>query len=129
MHPLKTVAVGLLSIAAIALAAPFADADELPYAPPVWDLNSYDRGGDDWRACTGNPDSTNPRLLNWQSIADNPIDDVRDYMRQRDPGARFTATAHPYTYHIYASHQILVTVNVRASDDTVRWVCVQPINN
>ncbi|MBE9170262.1 hypothetical protein IQ238_23005 [Pleurocapsales cyanobacterium LEGE 06147] len=91
-------------------------------------LESYDRGEEDWRVCTDNRTDINPRLSGWQRFIGQSPETIGEYAVEQ---------GHSFTYSDRSSDRafvntkdgLVVTLNLNELQETINRICVNPIAN
>lgn len=91
-------------------------------------LESYDRGEEDWRVCTDNSRDINPRLSGWQKFIGQSPETISHYAVEQ---------GHSFNYGDRSSHKafvntkdgLVVTLDLSELQQTISRICVNPLAN
>lgn len=91
-------------------------------------LESYDRGEEDWRVCTDNSGDRNPRLSGWQKFIGESPETINHYAVEH--GHSFTyGDGSPDQAFVNTKDGLMVTLNLNELDETINRICVNPLAN
>lgn len=91
-------------------------------------LESYDRGEENWRVCTDNSRDVNPRLSGWQRFIGQSPETISHYAVEQ---------GHSFTYGDRSSDKafvntkdgLMVILNLNELQETISRICVNPLAN